>query len=121
MPDWSYAGYRIFVQEYASDHKQIIPRLNPIGAGTIMQIYGYDERILKVNAYVVGFEDMTKIRLLTTSGIAFDLATPMEGTYGYYCNDVQDKLTKTICQTLRPDLAEDAPVYLVDLELYYDG
>ena len=121
MPDWSYAGYRIFVQEYQSGHKQIIPRLNPIGDGTILQIFGYDERILKVNAYVVGFEDMTKLRLLTTSGIAFDLATPAEGTYPYFCNDVSDRMVKTVCQTLRPDLPEDAPVYLVDLELYYDG
>jgi len=121
MPDWSYAGRRIFVQEYMSGHKQIIPRLNPIGDGTIMQIFGYDERILKINAYVVGFEDMTALRLLTTSGVAFDLVTPMEGTYEYYCNDISDKLTKGICQTLRPDLAEDAPVYQVDLELYYDG
>ncbi len=121
MPDWSYAGYRIFVQEYQAGHKQIIPRLNPIGAGTILQIFGYDERITKVNAYVVGYSDMTQLRLLTTSGIAFDLVTPMEGTYEYFCNDVQDKLTKGICQTLRPDLAKTAPVYLVDLELYYDG
>jgi len=121
MPDWSYAGYRIFVQEYQSGHKQILPRLNPIGGGTVIQQFGYDERILKINAYVVGFSDMTQIRLLTTSGISFDLATPMEGTYAYYCNDVQDKLVNSICQTLRPDLPEDSPVYQVDLELYYDG
>ena len=120
MPDWSYAGYRLFVQEYMSGHKQIIPRLNPIGDGTILQIFGYDERILKVNAYVVGFEDITQLRLLTTSGISFDLATPAEGTHPYFCNDVQDKMVKIICQTIRPDLAEDAPVYLVDLELYLD-
>ena len=121
MTDWSYAGVRIFVQEYVSGHKQIIPRLNPIGAGTILQIFGYDEGIRKVNAYVVGWEDMSILRSLTTSGIAFDLATPAEGTYPYYCNDVQDKMVKTICQTLRPDLDDDAPVYLVDLELYFDG
>ena len=121
MPDWSYAGHRIFVQEYTSGHKQIIPRLNPIGAGTILQIFGYDERILKVNAYVVGWDNMTALRLLTTSGISFDLVTPEEGTYPYYCNDVQDKMVKTICQTIRPDLAEDSPVYLVDMELYLDA
>jgi hypothetical protein len=121
MPDWTYAGRRIYVQEYASDHKQIIPRLNPIGDGTIMQIFGYDERILKINAYVVGWADMTALRLLTTSGVAFDLVTPMEGTYEYYCSSVSDKLTKGICQTLRPDLPEDSPVYIADLELYYDG
>jgi hypothetical protein len=121
MPDWSYAGHRIYVQEYQSGHKQIIPRLNPIGDGTILQIFGYDERILKVNAYVVGFDNMTQIRLLTTSGISFDLATPSEGTYPYYCNDVQDRMVKTVCQTIDPTQPEDAPVYLVDLELYYDG
>lgn len=121
MPVWSYAGVRIFVQEYQSGHKQIIPRLNPIGAGTILQIFGYDEGIRKVNAYVVGWGDMSILRSLTTSGVAFDLATPDEGTFPYYCNDVQDKMVKGICQTLRPDLPEDAPVYLADLELYYDG
>ncbi len=120
MPDWTYAGYRIFVQDYTTGHKQIIPRLNPIGDGTILQIFGYDERITKVNAYVVGFDDIQALRKLTTSGVAFNLVTPIDGTLPHYCNDVQAKLTKGICQTLRPDLAEDAPVYLVDLELYYD-
>lgn len=121
MPDWSYAGRRIFVQEYSSGRKQIIPRLNPIGAGTILQIFGHDERILKVNAFVVGFEDMTALRLLTASGISFDLDTPVEGTQSWFLNDIQDKLTKGIKQTLRTDLDCEAPVYLVDLELYYDG
>lgn len=121
MPDWTYAGIRIFVQDIQSGHKQILPRLNPIGGGTVIQQFGYDERITKVNAYVVGYADMTQLRLLTTSGVAFDLVHPAEGTYAYYCNDVQDKMVSTICQTLRTDLAEDAPVYLVDLELYYDG
>lgn len=121
MPDWSYAGHRIFVQEYASAHKQIIPRLNPIGAGTILQIFGYDERIQKINAYVVGKTDMDALRLTTTSGISFDLVTPQEGTFPWFCNDVQDKMILTICQTLRPDLPEDSPVYIVDLELYLDS
>ena len=121
MPDWSYAGVRIFVQEIATGVKQIIPRLNPIGAGTILQIFGYDEGIRKVNAYVVGWGDISILRSLTTSGISFDLATPQEGTYPFFCNDVQDKMIKTICQTLRPDLPEESPVYLVDLELYPDS
>ena len=121
MPDWSYDDIRIYVQEYQSGHKQIIPRLNPIGAGTILQIFGYDERILKVNAYVVGVADITALRLLTTTGLSYDLATPEEGTYPYFCNDVSDKMIKTICQTMRPDLADTAPVYLVDMELYFDG
>ena len=120
MPDWSYAGVRIFVQEAQTGTKQIIPRLNPIGAGTILQIFGYDEGIRKINAYVVGWEDMSILRSLTTSGISFNLATPQEGTYAFFCNDVQDKMVMTICQTLRPDLPEDSPVYLVDLELYVD-
>ena len=121
MTDWTYAGIRIFVQDIQSGHKQIIPRLNPIGGGTVLQIFGYDERITKINAYVVGYTDMTQLRLLTTSGVAFDLVHPEEGTYAYYCNDVQDKIVPSVCQTLRTDLPSDSPVYQVDLELYYDG
>jgi hypothetical protein len=36
----------------------------------------------------------------------------------FYVKKVAFKQIANICQTLRPDLAEDAPMYIFDIELY---
>lgn len=121
MTDWTYAGIRIFTQDMTTDDGQTIARLNPIDGGTVLHIFGNDELITRIQAFVVGLSDITTLRSLTTSGVSFPLTSPFSGPVNYYLNKINTKLQKTVCQTLRPDLPEDSPVYLVDMELYYDG
>ena len=121
MTDWIYGGVRIFTQDMTTDDGQIIARLNPIGGGTVLQVFGYDDLIVKINAYVVGIDDISTLRSLTTSGISFNLFSPHGPTgYPYLLNKITAKEIRNRCQTLRSDLAEDSAVYIVDMELYKD-
>jgi|SRR3972149_72101 len=117
MP-WTYAGVRIFTQSYVSDKDQIIARLNPLGGGTILHYFGDDDFILKINAYVVGNTDLLNLVSLTTSGVGFPLSTPYGTAGDWSLKHITSNLQSTTCQTLRTDLPEDSPVYIVDLELY---
>lgn len=115
---WTLNSIRIFVQESNAESGQIIPRLQPLSGGTVLQIFGYDSRVNTINGIVVGDTDRDALMNLTTTGSAYTLVSP-EGSMGtYYVRKVAYKRIPNICQTMRPDLASDAPVYIFDLELY---
>ena len=121
MPEWSYGGIRLYVQEMKTGDEQLIARLNPLGGGTVTQVFGYDELIVNIDAYIVGLDDEALLRSYATSGVSFDLFTPYGiNGYPYLLKNVNTTLTKSICQTLRTDLDEDSPVYVVNMELWRD-
>ena len=118
--DWTYGGIRIFTQELGEENKQIISRLHPFAGGTIHHIFGWEDGIAKLEAFVVGSGDVNSLVNYTTSGTSFQLNSPY-GTLGdYLLASINAKLIHTICQSIRTDLPEDAPVYRVNLELYED-
>ncbi len=118
---WTLNSVRIFVQESTAEAGQIIPRLQPVSGGTILQIFGYDTRINNINAIVVGDTDRDALMSLTTTGVSYTLVSP-EGSMGdYFVRKAAYKRIPNICQTMRPDLATDSPVYIFDFELYLDG
>lgn len=115
---WTLNSIRIFVQESTAEGSQIIPRLQPLSGGTVLQIFGYEDRIHGINAIVVGDTDRDALLALRKTGNTYTLVSP-EGSMGsYYVKKVAYKRIPNLCQTMRPDLAEDAPVYIFDLELY---
>lgn len=116
---WTLNSIRIFVQENTSDGSQIIPRLQPLDGPTILQFFGYESEVKAINAYVVGDTDKDALMALRKNGnTAYTLVSPM-GTLGtYYVHKAAYKQVPNICQTLRPDLAEDSPMYIFDIELY---
>ena len=117
---WTINGTRIFVQESTTEGGQIIPRLQPLNGGTILQFFGYEDQVRSLNAYVVGDVDRDALLGLYSTGTSYSLVTP-EGTEGnFFVKKVQYKRIPNICQTLRTDLAEDAPMYIFDFELYPD-
>ena len=117
---WYLDSTRIFVTEYNPEFKQIIARLQPLSGPTVHQTFGYESRINKVTAYFVGLTDLAAMREMVEDG-ALHLFTTAYATSGwFYVNSVSPKLVRSVCQTLRPDLAEDSPVYIADIELYYD-
>ena len=121
MPNWTYGNVRLYVQEMKTEDEQLIARLNPLGGGTVTQVFGYDELIVNIDAYIVGLVDEALLRSYVTSGISFDFFTPYGiNGYPYLLKNVNTTLTKSICQTLRTDLDEDSPVYVVNLELWRD-
>jgi len=122
MPDWSYGDIRVFVQDMSTKDEQLIARLNPLAGDTIYHIFGWDELIVNVNAYVVGLTDISALRAFTKDGTSHYLASPLAANSGilYFLKAINTKLVSARCQTLRPDLAEDSPVYIADLELWRD-
>ena len=121
---WQYNGIRIFPQTMKDTQGQIIPRLSPLSGGTVLQVFGYDSPIVTLSAIVVGDADKASLKVLTTTGLSYDLQY-RDGSVGsyttvgtYYVKTLTFQRTMATCQTIRPDLPTDSPVYNVDFELY---
>lgn len=118
---WTLGGVRIFPQTSSKSWEQLSARLNPLGGGTIVHNFGHDEEIRNVNAYIVGLADEAALSAMTISGIFYTLSGPY-GTNDYIVKSVSsDQVPFVTCQTLRSDLSEDSPVFIVDLELWEDA
>jgi hypothetical protein len=115
---WTLNGIRIFVQENTGDGSQIIPRLQPLNGATVLQFFGYESEVKSINAHVIGDTDKNALMALRKTGTAYELISPMGDLGDYYVKKAAFKQINNICQTLRPDLDEDAPYYIFDLELY---
>jgi len=117
---WMVDTTRIYVQEYQTDTKQIIARLNPLGGGTVHHLFGYEDPIAKLEGYVVGFDRVNLLRNMTNDGDLHFLTTPYASGY-FYINSMSEKPTPTLYQTL--DITRDCeePVFIVNLELYYNA
>jgi|PlaIllAssembly_1097288.scaffolds.fasta_scaffold104425_2 hypothetical protein len=120
MSNWELGGRRIFVTDIGSDFKQIIARLHPLGGGTVHHTFGYEDAVRKLKCYVVGSTDMGQIESFTASGTTFVLGSPYGALGNYFVSNVNHNMLNTVCQTLRPDLPDNSPVYVVDIELYQE-
>lgn len=118
--DWKYNNIRIFVQANDNEASQIVPRLQPLSGKTVLQFFGYESPIKTINAYVVGDTDKQALEALYKTATSYDLTSPMGDFGNFFLHKIHTKQIANVCQTLRPDLASDAPMYLVDLELYPD-
>jgi hypothetical protein len=115
---WQLNGIRIFTQESKSDSSQIIPRLQPLNGGTILQFFGYESQVRSLSAIVVGDTDRDSLLALATTGTSYNLTGPEGSDGSFYVKKVSYSRIPNICQTLRIDLAEDSPMYNFDIELY---
>jgi hypothetical protein len=117
---WTLNSIRIFVQESKSDGSQIIPRLQPLNGGTILQFFGYEDQVRLLSALVVGDTDRDSLLGLYSTGNSYTLVTP-EGTEGdFFVKKVSYVRIPNSCQTVRTDLASDSPMYNFNIELYPD-
>jgi len=117
---WTLNGTRIYVQESKSEGAQIIPRLQPLNGGTILQFFGYEDQVRMLSAIIVGDTDRNALLGLYSTGLSYSLVTP-EGTEGdFFVKKVTYTRIPNSCQTLRNDLASDSPMYNVSVELYPD-
>ena len=115
---WTYGNIRIFAQSEADAGSQIIPRIQPLGGGTILQVFGHEDVIKTITAIIVGSGDADHMDTLVSSGVAFPLVGP-EGDMGdYYPKAISVTRQLSIYQSIRPDLLCTASTYIVNLELY---
>jgi len=117
---WYYNNVRIIVQDYSSSDEQIIARLNPIGAGTVLHYFGSEDQIVNLKALVVGTGDFETLRAMKDDQAEYALQSPWFDNISYGLRSIKFNGMLTNCQTLRPDLPTDAPVFELDLELYRD-
>ena len=115
---WTYDNVRIFVQSYDLSGNNTIARLQPLASGTVYQHFGYELDILTITAYVVGNDDAYDLRMADRSSSSYELVTPYGVAGNFYLKSLNLKQEKSTCQTLRPDLAENVPVYMAQMELY---
>lgn len=117
---WYLDSTRLFVQEHEETDSQIIPRLQPLSGGTVLQIFGYESKVVKLSAIIVGNTDRDALRGFAKDGGTHTLDFPDDTDDDFLIKSVVFRRVHCICQTLRPDLDEDAPVYEVSLELYQE-
>jgi hypothetical protein len=115
---WTLGGNRFYVQEINGEGSQIIPRLQPLDGGTVIQFFGYENEIRSVSALVVGDTKRDTFIAYKKSSTLRALVSP-EGAMGnYYVKKVTWKREPIVCQTIDTSLPEEAPVYTMDFELY---
>jgi hypothetical protein len=120
---WKYGGTRVYVRAHDGKSSQIIARLQPLNAGTILHIFGYEDEVITVAGLVATSGDMETLKARRTTGTSYVFSGP-EGIVGnYYLGGIQWKRLPTTCLILfdRPGLSETAPTYDVTMELLPDG
>jgi hypothetical protein len=113
---WSLGSVTIYTQDMGGNTKQIIARLNPLGGGTIKQIFGYDEEILQVKAYVVGETNLATLKGYATDKTARALVGQTTNYGNYYIASISWSRVPAIYQTLTAVC--DDPLFTVNLDLY---
>ena len=119
---WTLGGHRIYVQGSDENTSQILPRLQPLAGGTVIQSFGYDSTVRSVTAIVVG--DTIKSALLAFAqdgGVAHTFVSP-EGSLGdWIVKSCVPKRTNSTCQSIDQAQPDTAPVYDVELELWQEN
>ena len=124
---WNLDSVRIYVQEFGDELGEIIPRIQPLDGPTILQIFGDESSIYKIQAKIVGYDDLDTIKGYVHDGATHNLLESPSGVSvpGYFDKDLYIRKMsysrdKSIMQTMRNDLSCYAPVFTLDLELYED-
>ncbi len=116
---WTYGGIRVYVQDYDQAAKAIIARLQPLGGGTVLHLFGYEDQTYKLASYVVGNTNKDALLAFAQDQASHDLVTPYITISGLYANNVTAKLTPFAYQTIDETQDCEAPVWKVDMELYH--
>lgn len=116
---WSYGSQRIYVQKITKGASQIMPRLQPLSGGSILQVFGYDSTVRNITAIVVGDTIEQAIEAFSKdSATAHALVSP-EGALGnWILKDYNSNRTDSTCQTIDTSQAEDVPVYEIEMTLW---
>lgn len=116
---WTLNGNRIYVQKLSKATSSILPRLQPLSGGTVIQSFGYDSTTLSISAITVG-DTITNalMALAQDGGTLYALVSP-EGSLGnWMVKSCSPSRTNSTCQSIDIAQPEEAPVYEVDLELW---
>lgn len=121
MSAWTIGGVRIYVQDSAEESGQILPRLQPLNGGTIIQAFGYESTVRNIAGLVVGETNKNTIKALSKNGGASTTFGTWEGlSITGIVRKFNAKRTNIVCQTLDTSQPTDAPVYDCTMEFYIE-
>lgn len=118
---WTLGTVKIAVQEMPDNTIQVLPRLQPINAGTTIQVFGYENTVYKLTGLVVGQTDCGTLRGYAQDFQTHTLVSPYSDytfNTALYVKSVTINPTKISQQYIRTDLPCATPVFNVELELY---
>lgn len=114
---WYLDTTKIIIQKRNSTSNQIIARLQPLAAGTILQSFGYESEMPKLSGKIVGDVDKAALTAMTKDYALHTLSGP--NIYNnFYVKSFTYKQIYSTAQTIRPDLSCSSVVYDVEIELY---
>lgn len=114
---WTLDDIRIFVNDWKESGNQIMPRLQPLDGGTVLQIFGYESPITRIAGVIVGLTDRDALLSLTQTGLDYTLSGPYGIIDDFKVKTVTLGMQPTMIQTIRQDLDCYAPVFTFDVEL----
>jgi hypothetical protein len=114
---WTLDGTRIFVQTNEFAAKAIIPRLQPLGAGTVLQFFGRENKIYHLGAKVVGQANLAALYTSMDAGDSCTLVTD-QGNITVYISSINAKRSEFPWQSIDPAQDCYTPVYDITVELY---
>jgi hypothetical protein len=114
---WTLGGTRIITQAFDIVGKAIIPRLQPVDSGTVLQYFGYEKKIYQLSGKVVGETNKDALYTMLQSGNSRTLVTD-QGNKTVYISSISAKRDEFVWQSIDPAQDCDAPVYSVTVELY---
>ena len=125
---WTLNSIRIFVGETKEEASQIVPRLQPLSGGTVLQTFGYESDIYTIGAIVIGDTDKNALKALRKSGTSAlveirqdehgGTSTINHGTFTVKNVTVQRIHCLSQSVLIDGNHSCDDPVYQVEIQLY---
>lgn len=117
---WTIGGVRIYVQEDTEESGQILPRLQPVSGGTIIQAFGYESTTKNIAGLVVGETYKNTIKAFSQDETPVNFVTWEGITHTGIVRKFNAKRTSIVCQTIDIAQPTTAPVYDVSMEFYIE-
>lgn len=117
---WYLGDIRIYVTEISDVSSNIIARLQPIDADTILHHFGWESDIYHLTGFVITDTDKDALKAYSKTSTAYSLSGP-EGAVGdMYVKEFKAQRQLTTCVRMldRPALDGTEPFYQVSMELY---
>lgn len=120
MSQWAIGGVRIYISESDEETGQILPRLQPLSGGTIIQSFGYESTVRNMAGLVVGESNKNSLKAFAQDATPVNFETWEGLIHAGIVRKFNAKRTPIVCQTIDTLQPETAPVYECSFEFYIE-
>lgn len=119
---WKFGTVRVYANQDDSKREQIIARLQPIDAGTILHIWGWEDEIKTFGGMIVTTGDLETLKGYYNTGLSYTLSSDYGSLGDYFVKNLQYTRTPTTNIVLfdRPEISCTDPTFDIVMELYRD-